>query len=209
MRYKIEMILTSLTACFSFASSRKSRMECDFLNVRTTSMRYQEKKGEEETVRKLFVAATILSVFTLVAVIDSFAQCGPAVKEGGGGPSLGTRSGMGSPYQPLYDPKKVERISGTVENTEKVVPVQGAYSAVQIMLRADNETIAVRLGPEWYIRESGMKLEAGDTVEVKGSRGLLAGKPVIVAAEIRNGGTTLVLRSDIGVPAWSDWRLRR
>lgn len=116
---------------------------------------------------------------------------------------------MGSPRQPLYDSTKVERISGIVESAEKVVPAEGVYSMVQLMLKAEKGTVTAQLAPEWYISNSGMKLEAGDTVEVKGCRALLAGRPVIVAAEIKKGNSTLVLRSDIGAPAWSDWGLRR
>jgi hypothetical protein len=43
---------------------------------------------------------------------------------------------------------------------------------------------------------------------VKGSRVTLAGKPALIAAEIKKGDTTLTLRDDNGFPAWSAMRRR-
>ncbi len=174
-------------------------------------MRGGEKEGTGKTVKTSLVAVAIVSAFLLASwpLTDSLAQCGPGVKEGGSGSSLGMRSGMGSPRQSLYDSTKVEIISGIVESTDKVVPAEGIYSMVQLMVKAEKETLTAQLAPEWYISKSGMKLEAGDTVEVKGCRTLMAGRPVIVAAEVKKGNSTLVLRSDVGAPAWSDWGLKR
>jgi len=33
-----------------------------------------------------------------------------------------------------------------------------------------------------------------------------AGKPAIIAGEIKKGGNVLVLRDDNGVPVWAGWR---
>ncbi|OPY62846.1 MAG: hypothetical protein A4E57_03894 [Syntrophorhabdaceae bacterium PtaU1.Bin034] len=52
-------------------------------------------------------------------------------------------------------------------------------------------------------------MEKGGTVEVKGSRVNLAGKPVIIAAEVRKGEEILALRNDTGIPVWSGWGRRR
>jgi hypothetical protein len=43
-------------------------------------------------------------------------------------------------------------------------------------------------------------------VEVKGSRVTIAGKPVVIAAEVKKGDETLKLRDDNGIPAWAGWR---
>jgi hypothetical protein len=47
-----------------------------------------------------------------------------------------------------------------------------------------------------------------DTVEVKGSRVTFAGKPALIAAEVRKGNAVLTLRDDDGFPAWSAMRRR-
>jgi len=57
-------------------------------------------------------------------------------------------------------------------------------------------TVAVHLGPEWYIERLDGKLAKGDAVEVKGSRVTFAGNPAIIAAEVKKGDAVLKLRDD-------------
>ena len=114
--------------------------------------------------------------------------------------------GMGSQYQRMYDPATVETLSGTVESADRVMPMKGMYSGVHIMLKTDKETISVHLGPEWYVEHLDTKIQKGDAIEVKGSRITFAGKPAIIAAEVKKGDSTLVLRDSAGIPAWAGWR---
>jgi hypothetical protein len=113
---------------------------------------------------------------------------------------------MGSSYQRMYNPATVETVAGVVESVDKITPMKGMYSGIHLVLKADKETIAVHLGPEWYIERQDVKLEKGDKVEVKGSRTAFEGKPAIIAAECRKGDSVLVLRDRSGVPAWAGWR---
>jgi len=80
------------------------------------------------------------------------------------------------------------------------------YKAVALMVKTGSETIAVHLGPEWYIGRLDVKILKGDTVEVKGSRVSFAGKPAMIAAEIKKDDIVLVLRNEAGVPVWAGWR---
>ena len=115
--------------------------------------------------------------------VDSFAQRGPGFKwRGSGG------WGPGTTYQRLYNPATVETISGTVEGIEKVTPMKGMYPAIELIVKTDKETIPVHLGPEWYVGRLDTKIEKGNTVDVKGSRATLSGKPVIIAAEVKKRG---------------------
>lgn len=114
--------------------------------------------------------------------------------------------GMGSQYQRMYDPATVETVTGTVEAVEKTVPMKGMYSGVHVMLKTDKETISVHLGPEWYVERLDTKIAKGDKIEVKGSRVTYEGKPAIIAAEVKKGDETLVLRDSAGAPAWAGWR---
>jgi hypothetical protein len=50
------------------------------------------------------------------------------------------------------------------------------------------------------------KIQKGDTIEVKGSRVTITGKPAIIAAEVKKGDNVLVLRDNNGIPAWTGWR---
>ena len=114
--------------------------------------------------------------------------------------------GMGSQYNRMYNPATVETVSGTVESVNKITPVKGMYYGIHLMVKTDKETISVDLGPGWYIERLDTRIEKGDKVEVKGSRVTLSGKPAIIAAEVKKGENTLVLRDSAGIPAWAGWR---
>jgi hypothetical protein len=114
--------------------------------------------------------------------------------------------GMGSQYNRMYNPATVETLAGTVEAVDKVTPMKGMYSGIHLMVKTDKETISVQLGPEWYIERLDTKIQKGDKIEVKGSRVTFAGKPAIIAAEVKKDDSTLVLRDSTGIPAWAGWR---
>lgn len=151
-------------------------------------------------MKKTVIVFIILSIITLGLSAESFAQRGAMKWKGSGG------WGPGTPYNRMYDPAKVETISGTIESVGTAVPMKGMYAAVALTLKTDKETIAVHLGPEWYIGRLDTKIAKGDTVEVKGSRVTLADKPAFIAAEVKKGDNVLVLRDSAGTPVWSGWR---
>jgi hypothetical protein len=150
-------------------------------------------------MKKIVVVIGIIAVFSLFLTTDSFAQKGMKWQGSGGW-------GMGTPYQRMYDPAKAETISGTVESVNQVAPMKGMHRAVEVVVKTDKETIPVHLGPEWYIGRLDTKIAKGDSIEVKGSRVTFDGKPAIIAAEVKKGENTLVLRDAAGVPVWAGWR---
>ena len=142
-------------------------------------------------------AALALSVL----LVSSIALAGPWKGwRGSGG------WGMGSQYNRMYNPATVETVSGVIASVDKITPMKGMYSGIHLVLKTDKETIAVHLGPEWYIERQDVKLEKGDKIEVKGSRITFDGKPAIIAAECKKGDNVLTLRDSSGVPAWAGWR---
>lgn len=145
------------------------------------------------------IIGLVVAVSMLFIVSVAFAQPWKGYRGSGGW-------GMGNQYQKMYNPATVETISGTVESVDKVTPMKGMYSGVHVMLKTDKETVSVHLGPEWYIERLDTKIEKGDKIEVKGSRVTFAGKPAIIAAEVKKGDSVLVLRDSAGIPAWSGWR---
>jgi len=151
-------------------------------------------------MKKLFVFIAVISIITLGLTASSFAQKGAFKWRGSGG------WGSGTPYNRMYDPAKVETISGVVEAVNRVVPIKGMDTGVAVTVKTDKETIPVHLGPEWYIGRLDIKIVKGDTVEVKGVRTTFNGKPVIIAGEIKKGDSVLVLRDASGIPIWSGWR---
>jgi len=79
---------------------------------------------------------------------------------------------------------------------------QGMGGGVHLMVKTDKEEIAVHLGPRWYVDEQTVKLAVKDRVEVRGSRITQAGKPVIIAAEVKKADQVLKLRDEAGLPLW-------
>ena len=146
------------------------------------------------------------SIISLIIVVSLVFAVSTALA----GPWKGWRGsggwGMGSQYNRMYDPATVESLTGTVEAVDKVTPMKGMYSGVHVMLKTDKETISVHLGPEWFVERLDTKIEKGDKIEVKGSRVTFAGKPAVIAAEVKKGDSVLMLRDSAGVPAWAGWR---
>ena len=98
-----------------------------------------------------------------------------------------------------YDPKTVETIEGKVLSVEKT---QQRRHGIHLMVQTDKETVAVHLGPAWYIDKQTPKIEANDTITVTGSRVTMDGKPAIIAAQVKKGNEILKLRDENGIPAW-------
>jgi hypothetical protein len=145
------------------------------------------------------VAAIALSMVAVFA----YAQPGPGMMwRGSGG------WGPGSQYNRMYDPKTVETISGEVTAVNRITPLKGMSGGVHMNVKTDKETISVQLGPSWYLENQDVKIAAKDKVEVKGARATFAGKPAIIAAEVKKGDEILKLRDDSGFPVWSGWRRR-
>jgi hypothetical protein len=114
--------------------------------------------------------------------------------------------GMGGAYQRLYNPATVETVSGEVVSVDRITPMKGMGAGIHLQLKTDKETISIHLGPAWYIERLDARIDKGNKIEVKGSRVTVAGKPAIIAAEVKKGDALLKLRDDNGIPAWAGWR---
>lgn len=152
-------------------------------------------------MNRLVVSVLAIAVLALCVVTESIAQGGMKWRGSGGW-------GPGGHYGRMYDPKSVEIISGRVITVEKITPRTGMSYGVHATLQSEKETISVHLGPGWYIENQDVKIEPQDTIEVKGSRVTFAGKPAIIAAEVKKGDELLKLRDESGFPVWAGWRRR-
>jgi hypothetical protein len=114
--------------------------------------------------------------------------------------------GMGDVYQRMYNPATMETVTGEVISVDRITPMKGMGTGIHLQLKADKETISVHLGPAWYIERLDARIEKGDKIEIKGSRVTVAGKPAIIAAEVKKDDALLKLRDDSGIPAWAGWR---
>lgn len=149
----------------------------------------------------------LIPFITAVSVIllsygNTYASRGGMKWEGSGG------WGAGAKYHTMYDMKTTASISGVVEKVERFTPERGMRHGVHLLVKTDTETLSIHLGPAWFLEKQDIKIEAKDTVEVKGSRITFDGKPAMIAATIKKGDNTLVLRDDAGIPVWAGWQKR-
>lgn len=133
----------------------------------------------------------------ILAVISLFSLC---LAHGARAQPQGMAPGWGR----LYDPKTVETLKGEVMSVETVTAGRMDIPARVILnLKTAKETIPVYVGPEWYVKQQGFKLVAGDQVEVKGSRVMMEGKPYIIPNYVKKNDRVLQLRDDNGIPLWA------
>jgi hypothetical protein len=155
-------------------------------------------------MKKRSTVFTVISMLSLLLATSVFAAQRGMQWRGSGG------WGGGSAYNKMYDPNTVETISGEVISVDRFTPRgKGMGYGVHMMVKTDKEELSVHLGPGWYIENQDVKIEPKDKVEVKGSRVTFAGKPAIIAAEVKKGEETLTLRDTNGFPVWSGWRRQR
>jgi len=147
--------------------------------------------------------ATLTAAAALLAIAvtpEALSQPGPQRR--------GAGWGYGSSYVRNYDPKTVQTVSGQVVTVGKFKPEKGAGPGIHLMLKTEKESIPVHLGPAWYVENQESTIEAGDKIEVKGSRITFQEKPAIIAAEVKKGDEVLKLRDEAGTPMWAGWRRR-
>lgn len=101
-----------------------------------------------------------------------------------------------------FDPARVERIHGEVIVVERYTRPERGGVGLHVTVKTDSETIAVHLGPSWYLAERGLKLEPRDHVEVLGSRVAVGDGQEMIAAEIKKGEKIVKLRDEGGIPLW-------
>lgn len=111
-------------------------------------------------------------------------------------------------YAGRYNSQTVETVSGEVISVEKVAYGRRGYSGIHLVLKTDNGEIPVHLGPSWFIDRQSLKVVPHDVVEVTGSRVMYDGKPALIAAEVKKGNESLLLRTKEGLPLWRRSRAR-
>ncbi len=133
-------------------------------------------------------------VVTVVASAPSLVSAQPGTGPGAGGPR-----GRGAR---VYDPKTVQTVVGDVVEVRHVRRGR-AGGGVHLVIRTEGgKTITVHLGPAWYVDAQRVRIAPKDHVAVTGSRVEIDGTEAVVAARVKKGGETLVLRDAAGIPAW-------
>ncbi|MFP3868918.1 MAG: DNA-binding protein [Desulfobacteraceae bacterium] len=122
----------------------------------------------------------------------------------GRGPSS---QGGGIHYGMMWNARSVTSLAGEVTAVEKYTPGRGgSLYGLRVILKTENETLPIILGPAWYIEQQDFTIAPQDRVEVKGSRLSIQGQPTILAAELKKGNKILKLRDGQGRPLWTNPR---
>jgi hypothetical protein len=106
------------------------------------------------------------------------------------------------PEEPAYDPGTVDTICGQlvlVEGRDQTLRTGG----VLLLVKRPRDLVYVHAGPSWHYRRQRVRLKMRDTVWVTGSRVTIGGTPVILAAEVQQGGRVWRLRDAAGDPVWA------
>lgn len=106
----------------------------------------------------------------------------------------------------MYNTKTVETIKGKVLSVDGFIPARGMSHGVHLQVQTQKDIVNVHLGPAWYIQNQDIVIKPEDKIEIKGSKINNAYEPAIIAAEVKKGNMTLVLRSEDGFPVWNGWR---
>lgn len=115
--------------------------------------------------------------------------------------STGGAQGPPPDDEPRYDIKSVVDLEGTVGEATEVKP-PNRLSGVHLRLRVEGEEFDVYLGPSGYVLEFDSTFKKGSRVQVIGSKVKFGTTTIVLARELRNGGTTLYLRERSGRPYW-------
>lgn len=114
--------------------------------------------------------------------------------------------GHHSQYGRMYDSNNLTTVSGEVVSVDTFTPRGGMSGGMHLQLKTDDETLDVHLGPAWYLQNQDIQIQPGDKIEVTGSKVDFNRQPAVMAASVKKGDTTLMLRDDSGFPVWHGWR---
>jgi DNA/RNA endonuclease YhcR with UshA esterase domain len=116
--------------------------------------------------------------------------------------------GMGQRTRvPKYNSSTEVTVKGTVGEVKEVTGPMG-WAGTHLMLKTQNETQDVHLGPASFLAEKKFKFTKGDQIEVTGSKIKYEGADALLAREVKKGDETLTLRNAQGIPQWSRSRRR-
>lgn len=101
-----------------------------------------------------------------------------------------------------YSPVAFETIRGEIIDIYEATSRQGYRSGLHLLVKANEETIDVHLGPISYIEGQNFQFEPGDMLEIKGDYFTDSQSPAMTAIEVKKDNETLILRDEDGFPMW-------
>lgn len=102
----------------------------------------------------------------------------------------------------LYDPRTVTTLGGRIAAVQQMAGGRRG-GGIHLDLETAEGTLPVRLGPSWFLEKEGLRLAAGDQVEITGSKVTFRGQPAVIAQVVKKGDTAVALRDVQGIPVWA------
>jgi len=104
--------------------------------------------------------------------------------------------------EPSYDVRTVVEVDATVVEIRSV-PAHQFFGGVHLLVTVEGAKLDVFLGPHNFVKEfNAIPLSEGGRVQIAGSKVKTNAGPVLLAREVRKGGTTFYLRNGRGDPYW-------
>ncbi len=109
-----------------------------------------------------------------------------------------------------YSRAAFETVSGAIIDVYEATSRQGYRSGLHLLIKANEETLDVHLGPISYIEGQNFNFEPGDILEIKGDHEVARSRdrftdspmPAMTAIEVKKNNETLTLRDEDGFPMW-------
>lgn len=114
-------------------------------------------------------------------------------------------STAGRPFRgsgPSSSTANVQTVEGKIAEVVYLPGATADSGMVEIRLQSGGQTNLIRLAPSGFLKQSGLVLREGDTVNVKGFAVAGMEGDLIVASEVRKGEKSVSLRDTRGQPAW-------
>ena len=111
--------------------------------------------------------------------------------------ALDRRDGVREIDRIRYDVRAEQVYEGTVGSKGHVVD-----GLMYFTLRMSDRTIDVEIGPEEFVEQSGFKLKIGKVVTATGMPLVWNGRDIVLAREVSNMTSVLVVRDRDGYPMW-------
>ncbi|MBC7772004.1 MAG: PRC-barrel domain-containing protein [Pyrinomonadaceae bacterium] len=118
-----------------------------------------------------------------------------------------TRNDRFPDYDRLYSTGTTVDVSGLVMLVEQTRPMKDMPEVTSVAMTTDDkDTYVIHLAPDWYLKDQGLALKAGDRASFKGRWVTLDDKKYFVASQITPAdGKVWVLRREDGTRSWT-WR---
>ncbi|NOZ57778.1 MAG: hypothetical protein GXO73_13435 [Calditrichaeota bacterium] len=102
-----------------------------------------------------------------------------------------------------FEIKRRTTLGGTIVRVIKVKPLAGRFETVAVVLRTpEGDEVEVRLGPQFYLDNLGLRLTPGATLHVAVQVVEYKGKEYWIARQVGLNGKKWVFREADGAPMW-------